>query len=209
MQFYLNGYQPGDPRILPAAPGREDGSGPLPETVDVLVVGSGPAGSILAAQLSCFPSLRTRLVERRGGPLQLGQADGVACRTVEMFEAFGLSEKLTQEAYWVNEVRFWTPSDTDRDRIERTGWSTDTPDGLSEFPHVIVNQARMQQYLLQHMKKSASRLEPDYGVEFVTLEVEDGAHPVLVTLRRGDDEFTDQTAARVLREGGRGGANGG
>ena len=27
------------------------------------------------------------------GPLELGQADGVACRTVEMFEAFGLAEQ--------------------------------------------------------------------------------------------------------------------
>jgi phenol 2-monooxygenase len=37
------------------------------------------------------------LVERRGGPLEMGQADGVTCRTVETFEAFGLSEKLVRE----------------------------------------------------------------------------------------------------------------
>ena len=52
---------------------------------------------VLAAQLSTFPSICTRLIERRSGPLQVGQADGVACRTVEMFEAFGLSEKLVRE----------------------------------------------------------------------------------------------------------------
>ena len=82
MQFYLNGYKPGDPDILTAE---------LPDAVDVLIVGSGPAGALLAAQLSTFPGISTRLVERRDGPLQVGQADGVACRTVEMFEAFGLS----------------------------------------------------------------------------------------------------------------------
>jgi hypothetical protein len=38
------------------------------------------------------------------GPLRVGQADGVACRTVEMFHAFGLSGKLIREAYWVNET---------------------------------------------------------------------------------------------------------
>ena len=176
MQFYLNGYKPGDPDILTEE---------LPDAVDVLIVGSGPAGALLAAQLSTFPGISTRLVERRDGPLQAGQADGVACRTVEMFDAFGLSGKLLREAYWVNETVFWRPSKADRSRIERTGRVQDTEDGLSEFPHLIVNQARMQQYLLDYMRNSPTRFEPSYGVEFVDLEVEpEGEHPVVVTLRK-------------------------
>ncbi|MDM0025595.1 FAD-binding monooxygenase [Variovorax saccharolyticus] len=175
MQFYLNGYAPGDPDIAKEA---------LPDAVDVLVIGSGPAGALLAAQLSNFPHISTRLVERRSGALQVGQADGIACRTVEMFEAFGLGQKLMREAYWVNETVFWRPSKQDRSRIERTGRIQDTEDGLSEFPHLIVNQARLQQYLLDYMRMSPSRLEPSYGMEFVTLKVEaEGEHPVVVTLR--------------------------
>ena len=187
MQFYLNGYQPGDPDILPEAPAAANRSSDLPDAVDVLVVGSGPAGAVLAAQLSTFPNIRTRLVERRDGPLQLGQADGVACRTVEMFEAFGMSAKLIREGYWVNETVFWRPSQEDRSRIVRAGRVQDTEDGLSEFPHVIVNQARMQGYLLDYMHKSPTRLTPDYGYEFVSLRVEsDGEYPVHVTLRNVD-----------------------
>jgi phenol 2-monooxygenase len=152
--------------------------------VDVLIVGGGPAGSLLAAQLSNFAGINTRLVERRYGPLQLGQADGVACRTVEMFEAFGLAQKLIREAYWVNETVFWRPSVQDRGRIARTGRIQDTEDGLSEMPHVIVNQARLQQYLLDYMRLSPTRLEADYNLEFVTLRVEpSGDYPVVVTLR--------------------------
>ena len=45
---------------------------------------------LLAAQLSAFPGITTHIVDRREGPLQVGQADGIACRTVEMFDAFGL-----------------------------------------------------------------------------------------------------------------------
>jgi phenol 2-monooxygenase (NADPH) len=175
MQFYLNGYAPGDPDVRKAQ---------LPDAVDVLVIGSGPAGALLAAQLSNFPNISTRLIERRAGALQVGQADGIACRTVEMFEAFGLGQKLVREAYWVNETVFWRPSKTDRSCIERTGRVQDTEDGLSEFPHVIVNQARLQQYLLDYMRLSPTRLEADYGLEFVTLKVEtEGEHPVIVTLR--------------------------
>ncbi|AWN45863.1 3-hydroxybenzoate 4-monooxygenase [Methylobacterium terrae] len=184
MQFYLNGYAPGDPDIQAAAPGLEAGPGPLPETVDVLIVGTGPAGMLLAAQLSVFPGIRTRIVDRRDGPLQVGQADGVACRTVEMFEAFGLSERLVREGYWVNETAFWRPAPEDRGRIARTGRVQDTEDGLSEFPHLIVNQARLLQYLSEFMAKSPTRLAPDHGLDFATLAIDPaGDHPVAVTLR--------------------------
>jgi len=183
MQFYLNGYSPGDPDIQAAAPGAEARPADLPDTTDVLIVGTGPAGMLLAAQLSAFPGITTRIVDRREGPLQVGQADGVACRTVEMFDAFGLSGKLVREAYWVNETVFWRPSPDDRSKIVRTGRVQDTVDGLSEFPHVIVNQARMLGYLEDYMHKSPSRLVPDYGWEFVTLTVEPaGDYPVIVTL---------------------------
>src|SRR5436309_4062385 len=150
MQFYLNGYKPGDPFVTDPHPAVAERPDELPAEVDVLIVGCGPAGLVLAAQLAAFLEIRTAIVDRRDGPLQVGQADGVACRTVEMFEAFGLADRLVNEAYWVNEVCFWRPDPEDRTKIKRTGRIQDTEDDLSEFPHVIVNQARMLAYLLDY-----------------------------------------------------------
>lgn len=182
MQFYRDGYRPGDPDVIPADPRVWQRPTELPAEVDVLIVGTGPAGTLLGAQLAAFPGIHTRVVERRNGPLKVGHADGIAQRTVEVFEAFGLADALTREAYWVNEIRFWGPSDEDRTRIVRTGRVQDAPEGRSEFPHVIVNQARMQQYLLDHMAKSAAKIGVDYGVQFLTLSIEEGEYPVVVTL---------------------------
>jgi phenol 2-monooxygenase len=209
MQFHLNGFRTGDPEVAPAAsragtPGvAQDG---LPDEVDVLIVGCGPAGLVLAAQLAAFPEVRTGIVESKPGPLELGQADGVACRTVEMFDAFGLSDRLLREGYWVNETVFWGPDTTDRSRILRTGRIQDVEDDLSEFPHLIVNQARIHEHLLDKMRRSASRLAPAYGHEVVDVQVGAGEYPVLVTLARARaDGATDLIAVRAAGSGRRSG----
>jgi len=36
----------------------------------------------------------------------------------------------------------------------------DTEDGLSEFPHVVLNQARVHDFFLDVMRKSQAKLEP-------------------------------------------------
>src|SRR5262245_51039008 len=106
MQFHLNGFRPGDPGVSEPAERHGAPSNPdaVPGEVDVLIVGCGPAGLTLAAQLAAFPDIRTAIVDQKSGPLQLGQADGVACRTMEMFQAFGFADRVMKEGYWVNET---------------------------------------------------------------------------------------------------------
>ena len=197
MQQFLDGFRPGDPDLAPAYPGR-DLDAPLPDEVDVLVVGTGPAGLVLAAQLARFPHLTTRVVERRPGPLLLGQADGVACRSVEMFHAFGLSERLLRESCWITETVFYGPDPASPGEVVRTGRIQDVEDGLSEFPHVILNQARVQDFLLESMERSGSRLRPDYGLEVTDVTVDDGGtHPVRVTLRPDGGEASQSRTVRA------------
>ncbi len=197
MQFYLDGYTPGDPDIMTAAPGADQRSLDLPETTDVLIVGAGPAGMLLAAQLSTFPSLSTRIVEARKGPLEKGHADGVACRTVETFQAFGLGERLIREGYGVNETVFWRPSQHDPSQITRTGRIQDVEEGLSEMPHLIVNQARLQMYLQDYMQKSPTRMTPDFGWEFQTLTIAaEGSYPITATFKSVETGATKTVRAQ-------------
>jgi phenol 2-monooxygenase len=192
MQFHLNGFVPGDPEISdPAERLRASGaSGPVPEEVDVLIVGCGPAGLNLAAQLSQFPDIKTCIVEQKPGRLLLGQADGIACRTMEMFHAYGFAERVAKEACWINETTFWKPDDGHTEHIVRGGRVQDVEDGLSEFPHVVLNQARVHDFFLDVMRQSASRLEPYYGrrVFDVRTDLNAGSadRPVTVRLERFD-----------------------
>ncbi|WP_347312691.1 FAD-binding monooxygenase [Defluviimonas sp. SAOS-178_SWC] len=185
MQYYLNGFHPGDPELRDAAPGRDTAKAGLPAELDVLIIGSGPAGLTLAAQLSAFPDIRTRIVERKSGPMDKGQADGISCRSMEMFNAFGFAHTILQQGYWVNETTFWKPDPKDPARIARNGRVQDVEDGLSEMPHMILNQARVHDMYLDIMRKSPSRLEPDYGLELagLTIDPEAADYPVTVTLK--------------------------
>jgi phenol 2-monooxygenase len=193
MQFHLNGFAPGDPEIAdPSERYPVSGTqGSIPAEVDVLIVGCGPAGLTLAAQLSAFPDIRTCIVEQKPGRMLQGQADGVACRTMEMFNAFGFGERVLKEACWINETTFWKPDDAQPARIVRSAWVQDVEDGLSEFPHVVLNQARVHDFYLDLMRRSAAKLEPYYARRVVAVEpAADGganaARRATVTLERLD-----------------------
>jgi phenol 2-monooxygenase len=198
VQFHHHGYVSTDPRVQPAAGVGIDRPEELPDFVDVLIVGSGPAGMITAAQLSQFPGITTRIVERRGGRLAIGQADGIQARSVETFQAFGFAERIISEAYRITEMAFWKPDPTDPSRIVRTARADDDPAGISEFPHLIVNQARVLDYFAEVMANSPTRMKPDYGFEFRGLEVTgDGEYPVTVTLAHSAGEHEGDE--RVVR----------
>ena len=193
----------------------------IEESVDVLICGSGSAGLACALWLAiynnrfCGTSPNTgvngessshqkssaprpisyRILEARDGPLQVGQADGVQCRTVEIYESFGLDHILKNEGYWVNEVSFWAVDQAnqavngadstqwERKRIVRTGRAADVQPGLSHQPHLILNQARINGLMLEKMK-TLNGQNVDYGWKVATIEVNqeyNETYPVTVT----------------------------
>ncbi|MFT4726645.1 MAG: phenol 2-monooxygenase [Granulosicoccus sp.] len=199
MQFHHDGFRAGDPDIYKPAQGSDEPTLDMPDEVDVLIVGCGPAGLTLAAQLATFPDISTCIVELKSGPMEKGQADGISCRSMEMFQAFEFAEKIKREAYWVNETSFWNPNPENPSEIHRTGRVQDVEDGLSEMPHVILNQARVHDRYLEVMRNSPTRLVPHYSRELVDLTVAKTAttHPVTVTLERADS--SDERQSETIR----------
>jgi phenol 2-monooxygenase len=211
MQFHHHGYVSGEPRVQNAAGTGIDRPAELPDRMDVLIVGSGPAGMLLAAQMSQFPSVTTRLIERRAGRLPLGQADGIQPRSVETFQAFGFAERIIAEAYNIGYMNFWSPDPENPRNIIRTTRTEDYGLKISEFPHLIVNQARVLDYFAEAAAYGPARITPDYGIEFLGLTMRgDGEYPVDVRVRyaageRAGEERTVRAKYVVGCDGARSG----
>ncbi|PVH72447.1 2-polyprenyl-6-methoxyphenol hydroxylase [Cadophora sp. DSE1049] len=143
------------------------------EQFDVVICGSGSAGICTALWLARC-GLRCKILESRQGPLEIGQADGVQCRTVELFDSFGLVEELLRESYHVLEVTFWSSHDEGGKGIIRTGTTADKQPGLSHQPHVILNQARVNNLLIGAMQAFNGQ-EISYGYSVKSVEVDASA----------------------------------
>ena len=192
MKFHHHGYVSTDPRIAEPAGvgiGRTD---ELSDEVDVLIVGAGPAGMIAAAQLAQFPDIHAAIIEKRPHRLEIGQADGVQSRSVETFQAFGFAEEMIAEAQRIVETTFWKQDPANPANIVRTARTPDDPREISEFPHLIVNQARVLDYFADFALRAPAKMPVHYGHEFLGLQVTgEGDRPVLVQVK--DQQGNERT----------------
>lgn len=159
--------------------------------VDVLIVGAGPSGLMLATWLAKL-NIKTRIIDKRGTKVSTGQADGVQCRTVEVFQSFGFAERLVKEGAHINEVVFWNPGENGIVRTKRT---PDNIPGTSRFPHAVLTQARIERFMMDAMKDFGG-LTVDLATLPLSLTVSPDlslSHPVTVTLRHLSEEETTPT----------------
>ncbi|KAI1773935.1 putative phenol 2-monooxygenase [Hypoxylon cercidicola] len=165
----------------------------LPESnVDVLIIGAGPAG-LMAACWMAHCGVKTRIVDKRNAKIFCGQADGLQCRSLEIFDSLGFADRAWKEANHMIEICMWNPGPDGV--IRRSDRIPDTVVGLSRFQQIVIHQGRVERFFLDNIKKySKDTIHVERGVLPESLEIDkakvedESAYPVTVTLRHLTDE---------------------
>ncbi|KAK1711785.1 phenol hydroxylase [Colletotrichum lupini] len=172
--------------------------------IDVLIIGAGPAG-LMAAAWMAHCGVNARIVDKRNTKIFCGQADGLQCRSLEIFDSLGFADRAWKEANHMIEICMWNPGNDGV--IRRSDRIPDTIVGLSRFQQIVLQQGRIERFFLENIKKhSKDAIKVERGVLPESLEIDlskvddDAAYPVTVKLRTlNEEESTPPQAANASK----------
>ena len=155
--------------------------------VDVLVVGAGPSGMMLSLYLSEI-GVSHRVIDQRGTRALNGRADGFQVRTVEIWDSFGLADKLRTHGTRFAEWALWTPTRQAGGGIARQRRELAVGNDVSRMRTGTFHQGFIEAALIEGANKRGGP-PVERGVRPVSLEInerevrERSAHPVVVDVR--------------------------
>jgi 2-polyprenyl-6-methoxyphenol hydroxylase-like FAD-dependent oxidoreductase len=147
-----------------------------PSTLDALIVGAGPTGLTMAAQLRRF-GVRFRIVERLVDRTRESRALAVQARSLEILDQLGLADALIARGHQTVRAKI---------HVDRHG-PVELALGVIEasdtrFPFALfVSQAHTEGVLVDHLQTAGVAIER--GVELVSAEVDRPDDTVTCVLR--------------------------
>jgi 2-polyprenyl-6-methoxyphenol hydroxylase-like FAD-dependent oxidoreductase len=119
------------------------------DQTDVIVVGAGPTGLLLAGDLAAAGVRVTILERRRDDETNMTRAFGVHARTLEQLDARGLADDLATTGAHLDELRLFEQVEVDLRRLP------------SRYPYLLITP----QYNTERVLEERAR---KHGAEFVT-----------------------------------------
>src|SRR5262245_25607374 len=157
-------------------------------TVEVLIVGAGPTGLMLANQLARC-GLKPLIIDRHAGPAEQTRAMAVHARTLEIYAKMGLAEEALELGARGNGANMWSNG----------RWAARIPlgdigRGLSPFPFVLMlGQDDNERILGDNLARLG--LAVQWRTELVAIDQK--ADHVDVVLRQPDGSRRDVRATWV------------
>lgn len=116
---------------------------------DVLIVGAGPTGLVLARQLACY-GVDFVIVDKKEGTTPYSKAIGVQARTLEIYDQIGIARDLIAAGWHADKVRLIGGGEV-RGEIDLK----DIGKGMSPFPFLlIVEQGIHERLIYDDLKKA-------------------------------------------------------
>lgn len=157
--------------------------------IQVLVVGAGPTGLMLANQLARL-GVRVAIVDRHAGPARESRALGVHARTLEIYSQLGLASRAIELGRPAVGVNLWTSNRRPAVRIPLGDIGRD----LSPYPYVLILGQDDNERLLGDLL-ARQGVAVQWNTELVGLEQH--ADRVRAHLRRSDGSSAELDAGWV------------
>jgi 2-polyprenyl-6-methoxyphenol hydroxylase-like FAD-dependent oxidoreductase len=163
--------------------------------IDVLVVGAGPTGLMLANQLG-RRGVRVAVIDRSSGPAQQTRAMAVHARTLEIYSKLGVASQAVALGKIGGGVNAWAEGEH-KARIPFNEMGKD----VSPFPYVLMlGQDDNERILGAHLEQFGIAVQ--WSTELVSLEQQPSS--VVATLKKPDGSFEKVRAQYVAGcDGGR------
>lgn len=114
---------------------------------DVLIVGAGPTGLVLALWL-VRQGLGVRIIDKRSGPGETSRAMAVQARTLELYSQLDIAESAVEEGYKTPAVNLWSRG-KHRARIPLVN----AGEAITRYPYVLVYpQDRHERLLIERLR---------------------------------------------------------
>jgi 2-polyprenyl-6-methoxyphenol hydroxylase-like FAD-dependent oxidoreductase len=148
---------------------------------EVLIVGAGPTGLVLALWLKKL-GVAFRIVDKAAGPGDQSRALAVHARTLELYAQLGLAKGAIERGIVMPRLGIWR----DRQRIAEAVFGP-AGEGMTPYPYILVfAQDDHERFLAEQL--AAQGVEVERGVELMDLaETGDGWR---ATLKTGDRSET-------------------
>lgn len=162
---------------------------------DVLIVGAGPTGLMLANQLG-RRGVRAIIIDRHSGPAQQSRAMAVQARTLEIYAKLGLADRALELGRRGNGGNMWANGKKlARIPLGEIGRS------MSPFPYVLMlGQDDNERIMGEHLHNWGMAVQ--WNTEITAIQQEPGH--VTATIRQPDGSHREVTAAYVAGcDGGR------
>ncbi|CAG7933358.1 unnamed protein product [Penicillium olsonii] len=150
---------------------------------EVLIVGAGPAG-LMAATWLAQTGVNTVLIDQKSCRTQVGHADGIESRTMEIMDCFGLGDSLWKRANLTIELCLW--NECANGGIEREIFLKNGDPTLSRYHEATLGQGQIEQAMLDFVQSKDS-VNVLWNSNPVNLDIfqDKRSYPVQVKLRDG------------------------
>jgi 2-polyprenyl-6-methoxyphenol hydroxylase-like FAD-dependent oxidoreductase len=155
---------------------------------DILIVGAGPTGLMLANQLG-RRGIRATIIDRHSGPTQQTRAMAVHARTLEIYRKLGIAERALALGRPGNGSNMWS-----RGRLRAHIPFKGMGDGLSAFPYVLMlGQDDNERIMGDHLRRW--NIDVSWNTELIALAQE--SDRVVATIKEPGGGTSTITAAYV------------